>query len=320
MKIFLPSLAVLLSISDAVLGQGQLVGFTLIDAATDLAIGAVENGDTIDLSTIGAQQLSMRADTSGTVGSVKLELDGQPTATESVWPYALGGDSGGNYNPVPGLLVATSHTVVATIFSGSGGSGIAGDSLSITFYVTDNSPPSPTGPPIEPPSSDSDVDPYPSSPQGTVSGELLKWHKISLGFEGPSTSETDFLNPFTDYRLDVVFEHDGMSATIPGYYAADGNAANSKATSGNVWLAHFAPNASGTWTWTAQFTTGTKVAQNGGGVSAGFFDGATGLFEIGDTDKSGRDFRGKGRLEYVGKHHLQFAEMGEYFLKAGADL
>jgi hypothetical protein len=37
------------------------------------------------------------------------------------------------------------------------------------------------------------------------------------------------------------------------------------------------------------------------------------------TDKKGRDFRGKGRLEYVGKHHLQFAGTKEYFLKAGPD-
>jgi hypothetical protein len=33
----------------------------------------------------------------------------------------------------------------------------------------------------------------------------------------------------------------------------------------------------------------------------------------------GRDHRGKGRLQYVGEHHLRFAETGEWFLKAGAD-
>jgi len=32
-----------------------------------------------------------------------------------------------------------------------------------------------------------------------------------------------------------------------------------------------------------------------------------------------RDFRAKGRLQYVNKHHLQFAGTKEYFLKAGAD-
>jgi hypothetical protein len=48
-------------------------------------------------------------------------------------------------------------------------------------------------------------------------------------------------------------------------------------------------------------------------------DGAKGSFNIAPTDKTGRDNRAKGRLEYVGKHHLRFAETGEYFLKCGAD-
>lgn len=55
------------------------------------------------------------------------------------------------------------------------------------------------------------------------------------------------------------------------------------------------------------------------GQSAGFMDGRTGTFDIGPTDKTGRDLRSKGLLQYVGKHHLRFAETGEYFLKSGAD-
>ncbi|MEO0530327.1 MAG: DNRLRE domain-containing protein [Planctomycetota bacterium] len=34
---------------------------------------------------------------------------------------------------------------------------------------------------------------------------------------------------------------------------------------------------------------------------------------------AGRDFRGQGRLEYVGERYLRFAGTGEYFLKQGAD-
>ena len=49
------------------------------------------------------------------------------------------------------------------------------------------------------------------------------------------------------------------------------------------------------------------------------FNGLTGSFNVKPTDKSGRDFRGKGRLQYVGRHYLQFAGTGEYFLKAGPD-
>ena len=46
---------------------------------------------------------------------------------------------------------------------------------------------------------------------------------------------------------------------------------------------------------------------------------AKGSFTIAPSDKTGRDFRAKGRLQYVGKHHLQFAGTKEYFLKAGPD-
>jgi len=48
-------------------------------------------------------------------------------------------------------------------------------------------------------------------------------------------------------------------------------------------------------------------------------DGETGVFSIVESDKSGRDFRGKGRLQYVGERYLKFAETGEYFLKCGSD-
>jgi hypothetical protein len=161
-----------------------------------------------------------------------------------------------------------------------------------------------------------------TSGSGTVSGELKKWHKVTLSFAGPATSESATPNPFTDYRLNVTFTHptSGKSYLVPGYYAADGNAADTSATSGNVWRVHFAPDEAGAWTYTASFRSGTNIATaTTAGTSAGFFDGDSGSFSIAATDKTGIDFRGKGRLDYVGKHHLRFAETGEYFMKAGVD-
>ena len=49
------------------------------------------------------------------------------------------------------------------------------------------------------------------------------------------------------------------------------------------------------------------------------FDGRTGTFQVAATDKSAPDFRGRGRLAYAGRHYLQFAGSGEYFLKFGTD-
>ncbi len=156
---------------------------------------------------------------------------------------------------------------------------------------------------------------------GVVSGELKKWHRITITFTGPDTSETATPNPFRDYRLNVTFTKGAKSYVVPGYYAADGSAAETSAVSGDKWRVHFAPDEEGSWNYLASFRTGTDVAistdPNAGTPTA--FDGATGALTIGPTDKAGRDHRGKGLLRYVDEHHLQFAESGEYFLKGGAD-
>lgn len=156
-----------------------------------------------------------------------------------------------------------------------------------------------------------------------ISGELKKWHKVTLTFDsGIITSETDAVNPFTDYRLNVTFSNGSKTYLVPGYFAADGDAANTSATGGSKWRVHFAPDAEGIWNYQVSFRTGTNIAINtnpSAGTAVAPLDGLTGSFTILPTDKTGRDHRAKGRLEYVGKHHLRFAETGEYFLKAGCN-
>jgi len=85
---------------------------------------------------------------------------------------------------------------------------------------------------------------------------------------------------------------------------------------------HLAPDATGTWTYEVSFRQGDNVAvadESDAGKPYEQLDGETGSFKIGPTDKTGTDLRSKGLLKYVGKHHLQFAGSGEFFLKAGAD-
>ncbi|KPK69382.1 MAG: hypothetical protein AMJ84_09630, partial [Acidithiobacillales bacterium SM23_46] len=156
---------------------------------------------------------------------------------------------------------------------------------------------------------------------GVVSGELKKWHKVTITFDGPETSETADPNPFRDYRLNVTFANGARSHNVPGYYAADGNAAQTRRTAGNKWRVHFAPNEQGTWNYVASFRTGADIAvsTDPAAGTATSFDGANGSFTIGPTDKTGRDHRAKGLLRYVGVHYLQFAETGEHFIKGGAD-
>ncbi|MFN3486371.1 MAG: DUF5060 domain-containing protein [Planctomycetota bacterium] len=155
----------------------------------------------------------------------------------------------------------------------------------------------------------------------TVTGELKKWHRVTITFDGPSTSEQAAPNPFRDYRLNVTFTKGARSVVVPGFYAADGNAAETGASSGSKWRVHFVPDEEGTWMWRASFRTGPDVALSSDPAagSPASFDGASGSFSVGPTDKTGRDHRAKGMLRYVGAHHLRFAQTGEYFLKGGAD-
>ncbi|MCR9244169.1 MAG: DUF5060 domain-containing protein [bacterium] len=152
---------------------------------------------------------------------------------------------------------------------------------------------------------------------------LRRWHRIGLLLDGPSTAEGATPNPFLDRRMQVFFTHPASTTSyeVPGHFAADGQAAETSATVGSVWRAWFAPDRVGTWTWRIEFRTGPEVAVSlspTAGSPLAPFDGLTGTFTVTETDKTGRDFRGRGRLHYVDRHHLQFAD-GSWFLKAGAD-
>ena len=155
-----------------------------------------------------------------------------------------------------------------------------------------------------------------------ITGELKKWHKITMTFAGPETSEHHTYNPFLNYRLDVTFSHGDKKYVVPGYFAADGQAAETSASEGNQWRVHFCPDEVGDWIYEVSFMKGGNAAVAEGTLgltSGGYMDGQQGIFSIGPSDKQGNDFRSKGRLRFVNDTHLQFAETGEYFLKAGVD-
>ena len=158
----------------------------------------------------------------------------------------------------------------------------------------------------------------------TIRGELKQWHKVTLTMDGPLAKESDAdVNPFTEYRMTVSFRHasGSPSYSVPGYFAADGNAANTSADAGNKWRAHLSPDKTGAWTYQVSMVTGDDVAIDTGkaGRPLTNYHGREGTFIIEPSDKTGRDLRRKGRLQYVGEFHLRFAGSGESFLKGGAD-
>lgn len=165
-----------------------------------------------------------------------------------------------------------------------------------------------------------------------ITGDLKQWHKVTLTLDGPfawegdgatPTGEKQLLlpNPFTDLAFEVTFTHESGSPSyrVPGHFAADGHAAETSADHGTTWRAHLSPDKPGTWTYTTSFTQGPHAALDGGGQPIADYHGKTGTFTIAPTDKTAPDLRAEGRLRYVGKHHLQFADSGRYFLKAGPD-
>jgi N-acetylneuraminic acid mutarotase len=115
-----------------------VTSFTLINASTDTDIKTLNNNDVLNLATLPTRNLTIRANTSpATVGSVVFNLSGSQTKnqTESSLPYALFGDDKGDYNgwtPPVG-----SFTLKGTPYSASGGAGIAGRALTVSFSVTD---------------------------------------------------------------------------------------------------------------------------------------------------------------------------------------
>lgn len=155
----------------------------------------------------------------------------------------------------------------------------------------------------------------------STEGEMKTWHTITLSIHGPHVGEQEYPNPFLNYRLIVEFSRGSKLYRVPGFYAADGHAAETGAESGDIWKVRLKPDQPGTWTYRVYFREGEAIAINED-PSAGTPlapDSTAGSFEVSPSDKEGRDFRAHGRLEYVGERYLRFSGTGNYFLKGGAD-
>ncbi len=158
-------------------------------------------------------------------------------------------------------------------------------------------------------------------PEIEVIGELKQWHNVTLEMQGPETSEYAIENPFLDYKLDVVFTNGSKSYKVPGYFAADGNAGESSASEGNIWKVHFRPDVMGSWKYQVSFKKGKNIAIVDGGDQGDPVgpDGTEGRLEIEKSDKTGSDFRAKGRIVNGGKGYFKFQGLDEIWIKNGTD-
>ncbi|MGK2861104.1 MAG: DUF5060 domain-containing protein, partial [Chitinophagaceae bacterium] len=149
---------------------------------------------------------------------------------------------------------------------------------------------------------------------------FLKWHTITLSFKGPETSETAPENPFLNYRLSVDFIHEETKQTLRGFYAADGNAAQTSSASGDTWQVRFTPEKTGKWSYSAKLHRGTNIALSDeltkGELIA--IKNAEGNFVVEESDKKGSDFRAHGRLE-ADHGYFKFRGTNNYWLKTGTN-
>lgn len=152
-----------------------------------------------------------------------------------------------------------------------------------------------------------------------IKGELKQWHKITLVIPGPETSEWAKENPFLDYKLEVTFSNGNKTYTVPGFYAADGNAAETSADEGNIWKVRFQPDETGMWNYKISFRKGKDIVVKKSDGEAVPGDRKTGSFEISASEKSGRDFRAKGRIIDGGKGYFEFQGSGDIWIKNGTD-
>jgi hypothetical protein len=108
----------------------------LINADTNRAIGPLTEGATLDLATLPTRNLSVQALTNPTrVGSVRFDLDnGAKVQTENTAPYALAGDTRGDF--LPWTPSAGAHSLTVTAHSGRAASGTPGAPITVRFTVT----------------------------------------------------------------------------------------------------------------------------------------------------------------------------------------
>jgi len=117
----------------------QITSLTLVNASNEQDIRTIVQNDVLNLATLASNSLNIRANGNSSVASVRFALTGAQTRTntESGVPYALFGDTQGNYaswTPAIG-----NYTLTATPYPSAGVA--AGLVSTINFSVTNTSSP-----------------------------------------------------------------------------------------------------------------------------------------------------------------------------------
>lgn len=152
----------------------------------------------------------------------------------------------------------------------------------------------------------------------TLEGRRLAWHPLTFKVELPFALD-ESPNTFLNYQFWMhIGSGTGWEFHVPGYFAADGDAANSGASSGSIVEFKWMAPASDIYVADFDIRFGSNI-----GISTDQNAGSSILtgqktFYIGATQAlSG--FEHQGRVVYDGTRYLKHAATGELYLKNGAD-
>ncbi len=146
-----------------------------------------------------------------------------------------------------------------------------------------------------------------------------QWHTVTLSFKGEATSESAEDNPFLNSKLSVEFQHENTKQVIRGFYAADGNAAETSASSGNVWQVRFTPNKIGKWSYKASLKKGARIAIDSKVTGTEIpLKNAQGSFIVTTSDGDENSFTKNGFLE-VNNGFFNYRNSNKNWLKAGTN-
>ena len=154
--------------------------------------------------------------------------------------------------------------------------------------------------------------------QASLEGSMKRFQPVTLTFPGPSRSEE--ASTFLDHRFHLkVITPSGKQLRVPGFFAADGEAATTSASAGDRWRVRILPLETGTYAYAASFRCGNEIAvsldENAGTACA--FDGERGRFSIARAEASAPGHYARGLLRQEGP--LMRFTNGELFIKGGSD-
>lgn len=236
-------------------------------------------------------------DSDGTVDNVQLFLNGNFIRQENVSPFEWGSPGGTNDAALRNLAPGDYDlSAVATDDMG------ATATADISFTVNE----------------------IPATGDGScqAAGDMRRWHRVTVSCGGFTADEANDTT-FTDYRFDVTFSNGSSTIRVPGHFAADGDAADTGAMSGDKWRAYFSPPATGEWQYTVSFRSGPNIAVEtapNAGTAMDVFDGISGTFAVAAAPPVSRDMRTRGLLEHRdGERYLRFAGDGSVYIEGGMD-